>query len=604
MRTIFTKKINTFRGFTLIETIVGVAVFLVVALAAYQAYVSLFSITSANQYKILAINLANEQFEIVRNMPYTDIGIVNGIPNGKFPYQQTFVRGNVTFVVTAIIRNIDIGFDGYATSSPADTSPADNKFVDLTVTCATCKNFTPIELSTTVAPKNLETASTNGVLLIKVFNANGVPLKDANVNVTSVTGTTTITVNDITDANGILQIVDAPPGTNKYRITVTQTGYSTDRTYPPGGSGNPSPTKPDATVLVQQVTPTSFSIDQLGTLSFRSVTNTCTAAPNFDFTLTGSKLIGTNVKKYNATTSTDSAGLLTLNNMEWDSYTLANIDSVYDIIGLSPLNPIALNPGASQTQMVIVAPKNPRSLLVTVKDSATGLPLSDATVILTNNAIPYGVNQTTGRGYLTQTDWSGGGGQSTTTDVTKYFADDGNIAVDSPVGEVRLKSAFGVYPSSGILESSTFDTGSASNFHNLTWLPMDQPVAAGATSSLKFQIATATTSSPTAWTFKGPDGTTGTYYNSSGLTINSAHDDDQFIRYRAYLSTISSTSTPNVSDVSFTFTSSCTPPGQVIFSGLTAETYQLVVAKTGYTTSSQNVTISAAWAEQVVLLGP
>jgi hypothetical protein len=71
-----------------------------------------------------------------------------------------------------------------------------------------------------------------------------------------------------------------------------------------------------------------------------------------------------------------------------------------------------------------------------------------------------------------------------------------------------------------------------------------------------------------------------------------------------YLSTTSSTSTPNVSDISFTFTTLCTPPGQVRFSGLSSGTYDLVVGKTGYaTTTIPGISVSGSWLEQQVLLG-
>lgn len=589
------------KGFTLIETIVGAAVFVVVAVAAYQAYVSLFAITSANQYKIIALNLINEQFEVVRNMPYNDVGIVNSIPKGKIPYQQTINRTGINYTITATVRNIDLPFDGVADGTPDDQSPADNRLVQFTVTCTTCTNFSPITLSTNVAPKNLETASTNGALSIKVFDANGVAIQGANVHIVNSKVTPNITVDDVTGPTGILQIVDAATGTNAYSISVTKSGYSTDRTYPPGAVGNPSPSKPDSTVLLQQVTPVSFAIDRLSSLSFSSVTDMCVAVPNVDFTMTGSKLIGIGKPKYSQALTTGSTGNLTLNSLEWDSYTIGVNDTDFDVIGLSPLNPVNVNPGASQSVMLIMVPKNPKTLLVTVKDGSTGLPLSDATVTLSSGATS---SKITGLGYLSQSDWSGGSGQATTTNSTKYFVDDGNVETNSPSGDLKLKNIFGSYVASGILESSTFDVGAPTNFHNLFWNPTDQPVGAGTTSAL-FQIATnSTTTATTTWSFKGPDGTAGTFYMSPSATINVAHNNDRYLRYKAFLSTQSTSSTPTLSDFSFTYTSSCTPPGQVVFSGLSSGNYTLTVSHAGYADYSSPVTVSSSWAEQQVLMAP
>ncbi len=594
----------TKKGFTLIETLVGVAVFLVISMAAYQAYVSLFTLINQSQYKIIALNLANEQFEIIRNLSYADVGIPGGIPNGKIPHVQNLTRSNISFTVTTTIRNIDLPFDGQIGSTTKnDLSPADNKTVEVEIACSTCKNFTSIALTTTVAPKNLETASTNGALLVKVFDSNGVPVSDASVHIVNTSVTPNITIDDVTDVDGILQVVDAPPGTNAYQITVTKSGYSTDRTYTPGGSGNPTPTKPHATVIVQQLTQISFSIDRLSTITFSSVTPECVAVPSMDFSLTGLKTVGPGVPKYSQNLLTNSSGKYTNSSMEWDSYTVAGIDSTYDIIGINPLNSISLGANSSQDVSIIVSPKNAKSLLVTVKDSATGLPLTNATVRVTYSST-YDNTKITGRGFINQTDWSGGSGQVSFTDNTMYFSDDGSIDTNSPSGELKIKNAFGSYNPSGVLESSTIDTGSASNFYNLVWTPTDQPVAAGA-DSVRFQIATvATTTASTTWVYKGPDGTSATYYTSANSPISTVHNGDRYARYKVYLASQSTTTTPNLSDMSFTVTSSCTPPGQVVFSGLSSATYQVEVSKTGYTTTIVDVPVSSAWQEKEIILTP
>ena len=585
------------RGFTLVEVLVGAAVFLMISLAAYNAYIGLFNLINLSQYKILAVSLANEQFEIARNMPYNDVGIVNGIPNGKIPQSQTLVRGGVTFEVDAIVRNIDQPFDGQIGSTTNDTSPADNKLLEITVTCNGCKNMQPFTVTGQVAPKNLETASTNGALFIRVFDANGQPVQGANVNVVNVATTTTIIIDDVTDATGWLQLIDVPPGTEAYRITVGKSGYSTERTYPLGDVGNPAPIKPDATVLVQQVTQVSFAIDQLGSLAVSSVSPTCTAIPNFDFSLLGSKQIGLNVPKYSQNLSTNGSGSLSLSSMEWDIYTVTPTDASHDLFGLNPLNPVTINPGAAQQLQLIVVPTDTRSILVTVRDSATLLPISGATVVLSGDATG---NKVTGKGFINQTDWAGGSGQVNYTDTTRYSFDNGFVDITGVPGIIRLSEAFGVYNPDGSLESSTFDTGSVSNFYNLVWSPTDPP----ASTTVKFQIATATTSTPTSWDFLGPDGTSGTYYTVSDSPINAVHNGDRYLRYKTFLHTDDTAITPNISDVAFTFTSSCTPPGQVMFSGLPSGNYHVNVSQTGYSDFDQDIVLNSNWLEVQAVMTP
>lgn len=586
------------RGFALVELLVGSAVFLIVAVGVYGAFTTTLNLISTSRSKVVAMDLANEQFEIVRNLPYANVGIVNGIPAGSLPHVQTLVRSGFTFIATTTVRNIDDPFDGTIDGSPDDLSPADNKLVEIEIGCAACKNFQPVFVNTRVAPKNLETASTNGALFINVLDASGQPVPDAAVHV--VNSAASVTIDDTTNANGVLQIVDAPPGVNAYQITVTKPGYTTDRTYTPGTSGNPNPLKPHATVVVQQVTQISFIIDKVSSLGISSITQACAPVPSVDFSLNGTRLIGTSpdVLKYSQSYVTDNVGTKTISDLEWDSYGLTVSTSTYDLIGTNPIFPLNLVPDAVQNVQLILAPKNPKSLLVVVNDSATQLPLSNSTVTLQSG----GFNQSliTGLGFINQTDWSHGGGQATSTDVAKYLSSS-NIDPSNPVGEIKLTGSFGVYDTSGTLTSSTFDTGAASNFQQLIWQPLNQPPSAGA-SSVRFQVAT--NNDTTTWNFLGPNGTPTDYYTSSNTNINPIHNGDRYFRYKAYLSTENTAFTPNISDVSFTFTSSCIPPGQVLFSGLSSGTYNITVSHTGYSDYTSQVTVSPSWQQTAVSLSP
>jgi prepilin-type N-terminal cleavage/methylation domain-containing protein len=588
------------RAFTLVEVLVGAAVFLVVSLAAYNSYISLFKLIDLGQNRLLAVSLANEQFEVIRNMPYSNVGVVGGVPSGIIPHTQSLTRGGVTFTVTTTVRNIDLAFDGLIGGSPADSSPADNKSIDIEVSCTGCRDMQPISLTGQIAPRNLETATNNGALYIRVFDANGQPVPDAQVHIVNVATTTSIVIDDVTDVEGKLQIVDLPPGVNAYRITVTKPGYSTDRTYPIGGSGNPLPTKADATVLLQQVTQASFTIDELGSINITSVTPQCTPVGNFDFALTSSKSIGGGVYKYSQSHITNSSGEKFLNPMEWDSYRLTPLDGAYDLAGINPLNLIPLNPAAAQSVQMVVIPKSPKSLLVTVKDSATLLPLSDATVTLTKPS--YSEVNTTGKGYINQTDWSGGSGQDNYLNPLRFFSNDVSVDVGI-VGEIMLRNSFGTYSTLGSLVSSTFDVGSASNFYTLTWAPAGQPPQTGP-NSVRFQIATNASSSETTWDFIGPDGTAGSYYETTNAPLHSSHNGDRYLRYKAVLSTDADIVTPNISDVAFTYTSSCTPPGQVIFTGLASSTYTVSVSKSGYATRQSDVNVGSDWQEIEMVMMP
>lgn len=155
------------RGFTLIEIIVVIAVFLIITTAITGTYVKIYQLIQLNKTKVVALDIANEQIEIIRNLPYADVGEVLGIPNGKISHIRSLNRSNINFTITNTIRNIDDPFDGQIGSSTNnDLSPADYKMVEVDVR-ADNSTMAPVSLVTYVAPKNLEGASTNGALFVK-----------------------------------------------------------------------------------------------------------------------------------------------------------------------------------------------------------------------------------------------------------------------------------------------------------------------------------------------------------------------------------------------------------------------------------------------------
>jgi prepilin-type N-terminal cleavage/methylation domain-containing protein len=223
------------KGFTLIEMLVGSAVFVVIALAAYQAFSVLMDTTLYARIKVSATELANERFEIIRNLPYNDVGIIAGLPAGKIVRVQNITRDNYSFTVQTTIRSVDDPFDGTIGGSPNDTSPADYKLVDLDITCSSCKNFSTLSFTTLIAPHALETASTNGALFMRVIDSSGIPVPSASVHIVNTQTSPSTVIDETTDNTGWVKIIDAPPGTNAYNISATKSGFTTDQTYPIGG---------------------------------------------------------------------------------------------------------------------------------------------------------------------------------------------------------------------------------------------------------------------------------------------------------------------------------------------------------------------------------
>ena len=385
------------KGFTLVETLVGAAVFVSIGVAAYQSFGVLMNITQGTRAKIAATELANEQFEIIRNLSYNDVGIIAGLPVGKIARTQNLTRDNFLFTVTTTIRNVDDPFDGTIGGSPNDTSPADYKLADLDITCSNCKNFTNVDFTTLIAPHALETASTNGALFIRVFDANGLPVPQANVHIENTQTNPDTIIDETTDNDGWVKIVDAPAGTNAYNITATKDGYTTDKTYIPGGAAGANPVKPDVTVVQQQISQMSLAIDQTSTLSVTSLDANCVALPLVGFSLTGSKLIGSGVLKYPTQNfTTNGSGVYDIPSIEYDTYSTLLTSTGYDLAGTNVTQNFFVNPNQSAELSLIAVPHATRALLINV-ETAAGVAIDGASVQLEQTGL-FNETKTTNSG--------------------------------------------------------------------------------------------------------------------------------------------------------------------------------------------------------------
>ncbi len=398
------------KGFTLIETLVSSAIFILLTFSGYKAFGVLMNAVTASRAKLAATSIANEKFEIIRNLPYLDVGILGGLPVGKLTRTQNISRDNYSFTIQTTIRSVDDPFDGTIGGNPPDSSSADYKLADLDITCTNCKNLSPLKFTTLIAPRALETASNNGALFVQIFDAGGVPVSNATLRIVNTQTNPDTIIDEVTDNNGWVKIVDAPPGINAYNIVATKSGYTQDQTYIPGGGAGPNPLTPDPTVVVQQVTQTPLSIDKVSSLMVSTVDSDCATLPSIGFSLTGSKLIGAPaVLKYPTQNfTTDTLGTFNIPNLEWDpAYGVLLSSASYDLAGTTLLPNFALNPNENQNLKLVVVPHVNTALLVTVKDSVNN-PINGATVQLQKGE--FNQTKTTNSGTCAtpgQTFWNG-----------------------------------------------------------------------------------------------------------------------------------------------------------------------------------------------------
>lgn len=400
MKEIFEKKQK--KGFTLVESVMSIGIFIILAGIVYQTITALIHQSGLYRENTTLSSIASQYLEVVRNLPYSKVGTINGNPNGPLPdlpNATTTTAGNIQYKMYYAVSYVDDPSDGTILAG-TDSAPNDYKQIKFYI-----KNTATNAVSsflTNVAPSGLEGLASGGALSIKVFNSLGIAIPNVIVNITNTAVTPNINVTRLTDINGNWAEVGLPSKANSYHISVSKNGYSSDQTYPTSAQ-YPNPTKPDSTVSSGQVTQVSFSIDTLSNLTLHTVDQMCSSTPETGIGLKGEKLIsGTStsdpeaVFKFNNTYSSGADGQVVINNIEWDNYSPSSVTTNHMLYGSSPIQPIALAAGASQEATFIYGPKTTNSLLVIVRDSVTKTAIATSTIRLKKGSTDISTTTTSG----------------------------------------------------------------------------------------------------------------------------------------------------------------------------------------------------------------
>lgn len=388
-------------GSTLVEIIISLSIVSVVVLAVLSVMVFNIQIISSGKSRALAMALANEKLENLRNLPYDSLATVHGpiYPAGTITDDEDVTVGGIAMVVHTDIDYVDDPFDGNfagtISGKPQDFYPYDYKKATITVYLKS-DHRKLANVATDVAGKVAETATNTGIILIKVIDANGNPVDGATVHLVNSNPSPVVDITTTTDNQGQVLIPKMPPdNSNGYHLTVTKAGFSTDQTYPVTVQV-PNPTQPDFSVQAQQVVTQTMSIDQLAnTLTIRAVDASGNPLGNTAINIHSQKTINSSpiVYKYSATQTTNSSGEIGISALEWDSYDVS-VDG-RTILASSPYKPFALNPAASLTVTIIldstpttrpvieaVNPSNGASGNSSVTIDITGANLSSANFLL------------------------------------------------------------------------------------------------------------------------------------------------------------------------------------------------------------------------------
>lgn len=267
------------KGFSLIEILVALVIISTLSIGVFSLFQVSLRVIADSMGKEGAITVTNEKLELVRNLSYDNVGVVGGLVPGSLPQNEVITRNNIDYNVNISIIYIDDPFDGLQGGNPNDTVANDYKKVTITTTWSGSFGQKQYQLITHVAPKGIETTMGGGTLRVNVLNAIGSPVPQTEIRIANNNVNPPINAMQLTDDYGILNVPGLPPSVESYSVNATKTNYSTDYTCAvqqagnacTSTEGNPQPTKPHATVIANQLTELTMSIDLLSVLNISTL---------------------------------------------------------------------------------------------------------------------------------------------------------------------------------------------------------------------------------------------------------------------------------------------------------------------------------------------
>lgn len=252
------------RGVTLIDTVVGTALMLVVFLGVFAVFQLSVDVVMNNRARVGALALMNERMEYVRSLDYASVGTVGGIPSGPIAQSEPVTLSDIPYTRRTTIQYADDPEDG---ENEADENEiiVDYKQVRIEVSWSSRTGERHVVMVARVEPLNGEEVDCGtpcGTLRIDVLNAVGGPVQGALVNVVNNTVAPPISITTFTNVNGRVVLAGAPVASG-YEVSVSKTGYNSAQTYA-SGAENSSPVPSHQQVFDLQTTSLTLGLPDSG----------------------------------------------------------------------------------------------------------------------------------------------------------------------------------------------------------------------------------------------------------------------------------------------------------------------------------------------------
>ena len=397
-------KIFINKGFSILEVVAAVFIFSIVTITMYGSFSTGLKSLAQSKHRISATQMANEKMEVIRNLPYSEVGTEDGIPDGSLLQEETVWRSNQKFDVHTTIVYVDDSLDGIEGGSPNDEIPLDYKEARVEVFWGSGGSGNSVVLVSRFVPDGVETDSGGGTLRLNVIDSTGQGVFEVSTHIVNNSPVPVVDIPTETDSSGSILLPGMPAADRTYEISVSKDEYESISTLPPYPTTSYAPTDVHGSVVEGALNSKVIILDKVGTINIATQDLNGNAIPNMNFNLEGGRILGltmTSPKEsvfgYNEDLATDSLGSLSLGGMSPGNYTISFTGPGYTLIGTeAPLFPFYLYPAQNLNITLLVASNNVNSLIVTVLNSLTDDPVNGADVRLYNNSLSFDRTLTTG----------------------------------------------------------------------------------------------------------------------------------------------------------------------------------------------------------------
>ncbi|SEB40857.1 prepilin-type N-terminal cleavage/methylation domain-containing protein [Paramicrobacterium humi] len=242
-------------GMTLIEVIVAMMIFAIIALGVAFTMTNVMSLTRDNRERTAAVNLAASEIDLVRS--FDDVFAVTDNPSTK-------TVGGTTYTITRDTSWVSSSGADVSCTSGGDSLQYKRINVRVSWPEQKAQGANPVQADTILTPGSRINQPTTGTILVSVTKGSGSGYAGVTVKaVPKSGGATTITETiPATDADGCSYILNVEPGT--YDVSINVSG---------GISSTQSTSTPKATTTVAEGTSSAvaFTYDKAATYNVNAI---------------------------------------------------------------------------------------------------------------------------------------------------------------------------------------------------------------------------------------------------------------------------------------------------------------------------------------------